>query len=210
MGGEFETMTAPDLLLFDLMGTLVREPFYREVPEFFGMSLRELLSVKSPTSWVEFESGRIDEAQFLDTFFADGREIDGEGLKACMREAYAYLPGARELLSDLKSAGVRMSLLSNYPVWYRMIDEKLGYSQFLESSFVSCDLGVRKPDPEAFEAVVQQLDVPSDSILFIDDRPENCAGAERLGLTALHYTDAHDLRAELTRRSILRTGEQAG
>lgn len=202
-------MTAPTLLLFDLMGTLVREPFYQDIPEFFGMSLRELLAVKSPTSWVEFENGQISEQQFLENFFADGREVDGEGLKACMRDAYAYLPGARELLTDLKSAGVRMSVLSNYPSWYQMIDDKLAFTQYFESKFISCELGVRKPDLEAYMAVLERINVPAESILFIDDRPENCTGAERVGMRALHFTDAHDLRAELTRRSILRTGEQA-
>lgn len=193
----------PSILLFDLMGTLVREPFYKDVPEFLGMSLRELLSVKSPTAWIEFESGRIDEEAFLRDFFADGREFDGVGMIECMRSAYEYLPGARELLVDLNSASVRLSLLSNYPSWYQMIDEKLGYSAWLESSFYSCDLGHRKPDQEAYGLVLEQLDVAAEQVLFIDDRPENCVGAERAGMGALHFTDAHDLRAELTRRSIL-------
>ena len=38
--------------------TVVKDPFYEKVPEFFNMSLKELYSVKHPTAWVEFEKER--------------------------------------------------------------------------------------------------------------------------------------------------------
>lgn len=200
---------APSFLLLDLMGTLVREPFYRDVPGFFGMNLSELLAVKNPTSWIEFESGLMDEATFLARFFADERSFDHAGLVNHMRDSYEYLAGAEQLLSDLSSAGVRVSILSNYPSWYQMIDEKLGFSRFVESSFFSCDLGCRKPDASIYEAVLRDVDVAANEILFVDDRPENCVGAERAGMQALHFTDVPGLRAELTRKAILRTDASA-
>jgi hypothetical protein len=40
-------------------------------------------------------------------------------------EAYEYLDGMPELLQDLKDAGVEMHAMSNYPVWYRHINDKL-------------------------------------------------------------------------------------
>ena len=43
------------ILLFDVMGTLVHDPFFEEMPEFFGLSFDELLAVKHPSAWVEFE-----------------------------------------------------------------------------------------------------------------------------------------------------------
>lgn len=200
---------APSFLLLDLMGTLVREPFYRDIPGFFGMTLSELLAVKSPTSWIEFESGLTDEATFLAHFFADERSFDHAGLINRMRESYEYLPGAEQLLSDLASAGVRVSILSNYPSWYQMIDEKLGFSRFVESSFFSCDLGTRKPDVGIYEAVLRDVGVAAEEILFVDDRPENCAGAERVGMQALHFSDIPGLRAELTRNAVLRADASA-
>ncbi|KAB1209517.1 hypothetical protein CJ030_MR6G007363 [Morella rubra] len=49
------------ILLFDIMGTIVRDPFYEDVPAFFGMSLKELVECKHPTAWIQFEKGIIDE-----------------------------------------------------------------------------------------------------------------------------------------------------
>ncbi|KAG1331321.1 putative Haloacid dehalogenase-like hydrolase superfamily protein isoform 2 [Cocos nucifera] len=49
------------VLLFDIMDTIVRDPFYHDVPSFFRMSMKELLETKHPTAWAEFEKGLIDE-----------------------------------------------------------------------------------------------------------------------------------------------------
>ncbi|CAL4984641.1 unnamed protein product [Urochloa decumbens] len=49
------------VLLFDVMDTLVRDPFYHHIPAFFKMSMKELLESKHPTIWSEFEKGLIDE-----------------------------------------------------------------------------------------------------------------------------------------------------
>ena len=43
------------VLLFDVMDTLVYEPFHHEMPAFFGLSFDELMAAKHPTAWVEFE-----------------------------------------------------------------------------------------------------------------------------------------------------------
>lgn len=51
------------ILLFDIMDTLVRDPFYEDVPAFFGMSFKELIDCKHPTAWLEFEKGSIDEVK---------------------------------------------------------------------------------------------------------------------------------------------------
>ncbi|XP_050241836.1 flavin mononucleotide hydrolase 1, chloroplatic isoform X4 [Quercus robur] len=67
------------ILLFDIMDTIVRDPFYHDVPAFFGMPMKELLECKHPTAWIEFEKGMIDEVELARKFFKDGRSFDLEG-----------------------------------------------------------------------------------------------------------------------------------
>eukprot|EP00268_Persea_americana_P025644 TRINITY_DN24982_c0_g1_i1.p2 TRINITY_DN24982_c0_g1~~TRINITY_DN24982_c0_g1_i1.p2 ORF type:complete len:155 (+),score=41.67 TRINITY_DN24982_c0_g1_i1:34-465(+) len=69
------------ILLFDVMDTLVRDPFYQDVPAFFGMPMKELLETKHPTAWIEFEKGLINEMELAKKFFKDGRPFDLEGGK---------------------------------------------------------------------------------------------------------------------------------
>ena len=42
-------------LLLDVMSTLVYEPFFKEVPSFFGMSLTDLIPLLKKGAWVDFE-----------------------------------------------------------------------------------------------------------------------------------------------------------
>lgn len=191
------------LLLCDVMDTLVHEPFWREMPAFFGLELAELLALKHPSAWVEFELGRLSEEEFLARFFRDGRRFDHGAFRTAVFGAYRWLPGMEALVAELARAGFALHALSNYPVWYRAIEARLGLARHLAWSFVSCDTGLRKPDPEAFRHAARTLGVAPSDCLLIDDRPENCAAAEGVGLRALHFTGAAELRAELVRRGLL-------
>ena len=187
------------IILWDVMGTLVHDPFFIEVPEFFGMRLDELIAVKHPTSWLRFEQGRIDEEEMLRDFFADRRPCDGPGLKAAMRAAYRFLPGIEQLLQHLHGLGIPMHTLSNYPQWYELIEDAVGLSRYVQWSFVSCKTGARKPAAEAYEAALAGLGVPASACLFIDDREANCEGARAVGMQALRFTSATALEPELSR-----------
>lgn len=71
--------------------TIVRDPFYEEVPTFFHMSLKELYSLKHPTAWLEFERGEIGEEALVSRFFRDGRAFDSIGMKRMMVSCTASL-----------------------------------------------------------------------------------------------------------------------
>lgn len=187
----------PKALLLDVMSTLVHDPFYDVMPEFFGMTFDELMAAKHPTAWVEFEHGRLDAGTFLDRFFADGRAFDRAGFMRAVRGGYALLPGVGPLLAELAGLGVPMYALSNYPVWYRLIDAELGLSRFLDWSFVSCETGVRKPDPQAYLGPCAQLGILPEEAVFVDDRVSNCAAAEAVGLRTHLYRGTDGLRAGL-------------
>jgi hypothetical protein len=51
---------------------------------------------------------------------------------------YTFLPGMQALLEDLSSQGHQMHVVSNYPVWFHWIEEKLELSRYLAWTFVSC------------------------------------------------------------------------
>ena len=196
-------MTVPRVLLLDVLGTLTYDPFFVEVPQFFGMTLPELLEAKHPSTWTEFELGAIDERTMLSRYFADGRAVNGIGLKRKMSESYRFLPGIESLLHELYSHGVPMHALSNYPKWYSLIEERLQLSRYLRWSFVSCLVGMRKPDPKFYEHVAAELGVAPSACLFVDDREDNCEAARDEGMDVIHFTDASALRRALVERRVL-------
>ena len=107
-----------------------------------------------------------------------------------------------EALCGELSARHGCHLLSNYPVWYRIIEEKLELSRYADGSFVSCNLGVRKPHPGIYQAAIDQLGDPG-AMIFVDDRQQNCDAAMALGIDALRFRDAATLRGELVARGLL-------
>lgn len=190
-------------LLFDVMGTLVVDPFYEDVPKALGMTLEDLIEQKHPTAWVDFELGVIDEPGLRARFFRDGRDYPHEAMKAAMVEAYDWIDGTESLLAELSDRGHELHLLSNYPEWYRLIEDKLRLSRYADWSFVSCEMAVRKPDVEAYLRPVRQLACQPAELLFIDDRARNCEGAREVGLDAIVFEDAKQLRAELSERGLV-------
>lgn len=80
--------------------------------------------------------------------------------------------------------------LCHHAVWSRLHAEVL---QHFEHIFLSCHLGLRKPEPAAFAAVARHISVPMDRILFFDDTEENVVGAQAVGMPAVWVRSPSDV-----------------
>jgi putative hydrolase of the HAD superfamily len=68
--------------------------------------------------------------------------------------------------------------------------------------FSSCFLGARKPDAKIFSLALEMTARSAEECLFIDDRPENAAGARALGMRAIEYRSVAQLRSELRNHGV--------
>ena len=82
------------------------------------------------------------------------------------------LPGTADMLAALKPR-YRLALLSNltHGPAARQILDHLNLSSFFDVLLVSGDLGYRKPHPQVFQSLIEALEVPPASILFVGDDP---------------------------------------
>ncbi len=62
---------------------------------------------------------------------------------------------------------------------------------------LSCDMGVAKPDPQAYEIIAEKLGLPTKECVFVDDQPKYVDGAKAAGMRALLYSDVGQLQREL-------------
>lgn len=130
--------------------------------------------------------------------FNDRRPCDGAALKAYLREKYEWLPGMRELASDLRAAGVPMAAFSNYPApWACLVEETVGLSTLVPWGFVSGEQGVRKPQAEAFAAALATVGREAGDVIFVDDSKSNTDAATELGIAAIRFESAAALRPAL-------------
>ena len=106
------------------------------------------------------------------------------------------VPGVREIVEALRGKGIRCGLATNQDVVRaEFMHESLGYGDLLDEAFYSCELGVAKPDPAYFSAIIDRLDVPAGETLFVDDSLRNVEAARSVGLRAEHWVHTDGLGA---------------
>ena len=141
-----ETAGGRRVILFDVMDCLVVDPFFKGMHKVFGCeTLEELYGKTDPEAYVDFELGKIDEDTLWRRYFRDGSGADGAAAKAFLAENYEYVLCMRSMLGELKRIGdVEVYALSNYGPYWKLIDEKLELSRYLDWRFVSCETGPQK------------------------------------------------------------------
>ncbi|MEW1841620.1 HAD family phosphatase [Nonomuraea angiospora] len=102
------------------------------------------------------------------------------------------------LLGELIVAGRDVALLSNMPVCVGDGLDELPWIAEVGHRFYSGRMGLVKPDREIYDEMARALGADPSEIVFIDDREENVEGAERAGMTGVHFTDASTLRGTLS------------
>ncbi|MGN9839947.1 HAD family hydrolase [Nonomuraea sp. H19] len=116
--------------------------------------------------------------------------------------------GTVALLGHLIEMGRDVALLSNAPVCVGDGLDELPWVAAIGRRFYSGRMGLVKPDREIYDEMARALDAVPSEIVFIDDRQDNVEGAERAGMTGVHFTDAAALRETLL--DIREAGRSAG
>ncbi len=93
---------------------------------------------------------------------------------------------ALALAMKVREQGVRCWVASNQDVLRASVmEERFSYARLLDGSFYSYALGVAKPDPAYFEAILAQLGAVPTEVAFVDDRLDNVEAARSLGIRAV-------------------------
>jgi putative hydrolase of the HAD superfamily len=123
------------------------------------------------------EGGRVPDAVLQDLVEADARSW------------MVYREEVWALASAFRARGGRTAMLSNgVPEIVSRLRSARPLEPWFDVVVVSCEVGCSKPDPEIYRLTVERLGVPAARSLFVDDRTENLAAAERAGLRTLHFT----------------------
>lgn len=122
---------------------------------------------------------------------------------ATRRLAMTPFPDMLALVAALKAQGRAVALLTNNDMLAKETLDELfpGLpALFAPFCFVSAELRRQKPDPEIFRAVCARAGVAPGEAFFVDDLPENVAGARAAGLAGCVFAGADDLAARLAAR----------
>jgi HAD superfamily hydrolase (TIGR01509 family) len=79
--------------------------------------------------------------------------------------------------------------------------------RWFDGSVVSGFVGVAKPDAEIFELLLRRFDLTPSATLLVDDSPRNVRAALSVGMQAVEFRSASELRRLLEETGLLvRTG----
>lgn len=183
-------------ILFDFGGVLVdldRERCCRAFREL-GFDITPYIGTYAQAGiFSELERGRLSVSAFCEALRRLARmpDLSDEAIVAAWRKYLRDVPHDRlEMLLRI-GRHYQVHLLSNTnPVHWDMALHGLfdyrgrNIGDFFGKTFLSYEIGVEKPAPAIFAAVVAGLGCRPDEILFLDDSEANCIAARRCGLQA--------------------------
>jgi epoxide hydrolase-like predicted phosphatase len=107
--------------------------------------------------------------------------------------------GVVKIIKWMDKEGYRVVTLSNTIPAHVKWHKKLGHYKFFEKLFLSCNLGMKKPDARIYKYTVRKLGVKSAECVFIDDKKRNVISARRTGMKAILFKNSTQLKKELKR-----------
>jgi 2-haloacid dehalogenase len=114
------------------------------------------------------------------------------------------IPETVELLRELKDAGVPCYALTNMEAeTYPQRVERFAFLGWFDGTVVSAFEGVAKPDAEIFELLLERFDLEAESTLLIDDAPRNVRAALSVGMQAVQFRSAAQVRELLIEAGVL-------
>ena len=115
------------------------------------------------------------------------------------------LPGMRELVEELDATGVPLYAITNFSgeFWIPFRAREAAIFDRFRDIVVSGDEKLVKPDAAIYRLALDRFGLKPGEAVFIDDREDNIAGAEAVGLPGLLFTDAQTLRRDLVGLELL-------
>ncbi|MBQ8261259.1 MAG: HAD family phosphatase [Lachnospiraceae bacterium] len=111
-------------------------------------------------------------------------------------ESYPYAKG---WIHELKEAGRKVYLLSNYPksLFEKHEKEKFDFLEEVDGKVVSGFVKMAKPDPAIYKKLLKTYGLNPEECVFLDDRKDNIRAAEALGIRGILFTDYETARGKL-------------
>ena len=119
---------------------------------------------------------------------------------AVIKGSITEIPETVVIIKELQSQGYQTAMLSDVTEYQAKIIRKMGYYDLFNPVLLSYEIGVEKPNPEAFKILLRRLNLSASFVIFIDDKIENVEAARKLGIDAIQFINPNQLQKELEGR----------
>jgi glucose-1-phosphatase len=148
----------------------------------------------------EYECGRISAQAFYDHFVEQsGFRGDFSTFAAVWRSIFEENDAMIDFGAEVARQRPTYFLTNASDLHVPWVFEHFPRLRFHRGCVCSCYVGATKPAREFYEAAMQQLRLDPRDGLFVDDRPENVAGAEAFGIRSILHTESTDTISRVKR-----------
>jgi len=190
------------LVLFDLGGVVVEmesDRLVHQAAQVIGRPFEEVQqAIYHEELLLPFELGRITATAYY------------EGLKKRLALRWTYEQFVRNwngvftentdvtaLLQQLHKRHRLMALTNTNTLHLDYIKASFPSLTVLEDWVASCDVGLRKPDPQFYRLALERAKVRPSEAVYVDDRPEMVEAGRAVGLTAVRFENGRQLAQDL-------------
>lgn len=158
---------------------------------------------------VQFETGLMSPSEFAERFFeASGGRCEPTELFRAMSDIFTRNESIFPLIRSLAAQQFPIGILSN-TCWahWDLVCREFGIINecFTANRILSFEVQSMKPDGKIYQAAIDAVGEAPSEIFFVDDRPENVAGALAAGLDAVLYESVELLQQQLDKRGVSTT-----
>ena len=191
-----------ELVIFDVGGVMVdveSDRLVHQIAQLLGRSFEEVQkAIYHEELLLPFELGRISPAAYY------------EGLKKRLKLRWTYERFVRAWNDIFRENAEVIEILQRLAQRHRLIaltNTNMLHLDYIKAAFpslsvledwvASCDVGLRKPDPEFYQLALARSGVRASQAVYVDDRPELVEAGRGVGLTAIRFENSRQLEQDL-------------
>lgn len=145
----------------------------------------------------KLETGQIDENNFYKELNRSaGLQLSKKEIRTAWNAMLlSFRESSLQFLENIRSK-YNIYLLSNtnfihhtyFIELFHQKERKRTFEEYFKKAFYSCEIGLRKPDDECYDWVLNKTDLEAGKTLFIDDSIPNIEAAKKAGLQTILLT----------------------
>ncbi len=146
-------------------------------------------------------AGSTDEVFLKELFASYNKKIPinfVQNFKNQFAQAIHLNPQVQKIIKELKCQNKKIILFSNTEHYRATVYKELGYYAPFEETFLSYEMGVKKPSPAAYQYVLEKLSLQPEECLFIDNQLSNVIAAKEQNWNAIQFINAELLVENLS------------
>lgn len=188
-------------IIFDLGGVFINLDFQKTTQAFQQLGIQNFQQFFSQNHsndlFIALETGKISANEFFELLRkTTGINADNQTITDAWNAMLLNFPPERiEWLNKINKQ-YPVYLFSNtniihYNCFMQLFQRDVGMQNFNEQflkAYYSHEMGMRKPDADGFEYILQQNNLKPEETLFIDDTVANINTAKALGFQTIHLT----------------------